>query len=141
MAFTRLTGIARPIPVGSTLAEPDVVNAHNLSVDIDKRPSGAAWIGQGVRLDKVVVGSLTDDPMLAADDSHGDGLLKAQRIADRQHPVADADPVGVTEAGEGKRTASLDLEQCEVGQWVPSHDPGVILLPVGRPHGDPTGVP
>ena len=62
----------------------------------------------------------------------------AQRVADGQHPVADAGVVAVAEGGGGQ-PRGVDLHHRHVGQRVGADHLGGELTPVEQPDGDLLG--
>ena len=80
-------------------------------------------------------------PALGADDAGGHRVLEAERVADRHHPLADAQRVGVAERDGGQVLGvALDLDQREVGLRVAADDLGLVLLAVRQLHDDLVGV-
>ena len=74
------------------------IDAEQVAVGVDQRAARIAGIDRGVGLDEVLEG--VDAEVVAAerrDDAHGDGLADAERVADRQHDVADLRLFGVAE--------------------------------------------
>jgi hypothetical protein len=66
------------------------------------------------------------------DDASGHGAAEAERITDRQHPIADP-RLAVGKLGEREIRAALDLDQRKVGALVgPDHLGGVGLAVVCR---------
>src|SRR4029079_9694509 len=69
-------------------------DADDGAVEIDERPAGVARVDGGARLDRrlerdaVALGDLAAD---GGDDALGDARGEAERIADRDREVADAD--------------------------------------------------
>ena len=56
---------------------------------LNGRAAGVALVHRRIDLDEVVVGAVADVAAARRDDAGGDGAAEAERIADRQHPVAD----------------------------------------------------
>src|SRR6202012_3298084 len=66
------------------------VHADDLALDVEGRAAGVAAIDRRVDLDEVRIRTISD---IAADGRHdtgGDGVGETERIADRDHPIADA---------------------------------------------------
>ena len=80
----------------------------------------------GVGLEEVLVAAVADAgrASLRADDAHRHGLADAERVADRQHDVADADLVRVAD-GEGVQVLRVDLQHREVARRIGADDLGV----------------
>ena len=71
------------------------------------------------------------------DDAAGHGLPDAERIADRQHQVADLQRVGVLELEIGEApVAAFHPQHGDVGVLVLQDDLGVELAPVGERDAD-----
>src|SRR5262249_56580174 len=75
--------------VAAALAEDRGVDADDVAVLVEQGAARVAGIDRRVGLDEVVVGPLADGATLRADDARGDGVVEAEGIADRDHPVAD----------------------------------------------------
>src|SRR6185503_21103516 len=90
------------------------VEPHEFSARIDERAARVAEIDRGVGLDEVLEGA---DAELAApgraDDALGHRLPEAERVADGEHRLADAQFVGATDRHDRQR-AEADLEDREV---------------------------
>src|SRR5690606_12430809 len=98
------------------------VDADHLPVDADERPARVAAIDRGIRLDEVVVGAGVYVALPRRDDPGGNGPAEPERIADRDHPVADARLGRVAELQERQRLLRLHLEQGDVGFRVTSDE-------------------
>ena len=73
-----------------------------------------------------------------ADDAGGDGIVEAERRADRQHPFADPELVRIAEL-DRRQAGGLDLEQRHVGAPVGADHPRLEFALVGEPHRDLVG--
>ncbi len=76
---------------------------------------------------------------LGADDAGGDRVLQAERLADRGHPFADLELVGIADRHLGQ-SRGLDLEQGDVGALVGADDLGLEFALVGQLHRDFAGI-
>ena len=85
------------------------VDADHIAFGVEGRTAGIALVHRRVDLDEIVIGAGADVAAARRDDAGGDGAAEAERIADRDHPVADARGL-VGELHIGERTA-LDLDQ------------------------------
>ena len=76
------------------------VDADQLAAQVDERAAGVAGVDRGVGLDELLV-AVGADPAAPerADDAGGDRLPDAERVADRDHEVADVHRVRVAERG------------------------------------------
>ena len=102
---------------------------------VDQRAAAGAGVDRGVGLQEVLDADRAAEADLAAlagaDDAVRHRLVQAERAAERQHPLADADPVAVAQRRAGRsslgscRTATSDsgsvqtrvgLEDPAVGQ-------------------------
>ena len=72
----------------------------------------------GVGLNKVVVGPLSDDAPLGADNASRDRMGQTEWVPDGHHPIPYAEGVGISEIRERKRFFGLNLEEGQVGLWV-----------------------
>ena len=72
---------------------------------------------------------------LRADDAlrHGEREILAERIADREHPFADARRVAVAER-RGGEAGRVDLDHGDVGVRIAADDLGLELAPVEQAH-------
>ena len=85
-------GMAKPMPIEPPVGEMiAVLMPIDLAIHVEQRAAGIAAIDGGVGLDEVVVGPGIDVAVARRDDADGDRAAEAERIADRHHPVADAD--------------------------------------------------
>ena len=82
------------------------VDADHIAVEVEHRAARIARIDRGVGLDVAVVEAGADVAVQRRDDAGGDGAAEAERIADRDHPVADPGPGRIAEADEGQAAAS-----------------------------------
>ena len=115
------------------------VDADELAAMIDQRAAGIAGIDGGVGLDEeLVVGDADLGARQRRDDAVGHGLADAERIADREHDVADLQRVGIGEFERpgSARLAVLDPQHGEIGACVLEHDLGLELALVGERHLD-----
>jgi hypothetical protein len=74
---------------------------------------------------------LRQQAALGADDAGGDRVVKAEGVAHRQHPLADLDGVGVTEARR-LQAFGVDLDHGQVRLRVGTHDLGFVRAAVGQ---------
>ena len=93
-------GIAKPRPM--LPPEGDRICAlmpTSSPCDVDQRAAGVALVDRRVGLQEVLVAAVADAgrAALGADDAHRHGLADAERVAERQHHVADVDVVRITE--------------------------------------------
>ena len=97
------------------------VDPDQLAAQVHERAAGVARVDRGVGLDEVLV-AFGREPAAAerADDAGGDGLPDAERIADRDHVVADA------AAGRNRRSAARSRSRasiCSTAMSVPGSEP------------------
>ena len=78
------------------------VDADHLAVEVEGRTAGIAAVHRRVDLDEVVIGAGADVAAAGRDDAGGHRAAEAERIADGNDPVADADlgVVGEVDIGE-----------------------------------------
>ncbi len=95
-----LAGIAKPMPMLPFGHRQDLrVDADELALRVDERAARVAVVDRRVGLQEVLVAAVADAgrSALRADDAHRDRLADAERVADREHDVADLHGVGVAE--------------------------------------------
>ena len=66
------------------------VHADDVAVEIERRAARVAAVHRRVDLDEVVIGARADVAAARRDDAGRHRAAEAERIADREHPVADA---------------------------------------------------
>ena len=99
------------------------VDADHLALGVEGRAAGIAVVHRRVDLQEVVVGAGADVAAARRDDARRHRAAEAERIADRDHPVADARRLR-GERDIGIVRAFLDLEQREVGLRIRADDAG-----------------
>ena len=99
------------------------VDPDHVAADVEGRAAGIALVHRGVDLDEVVIRTRADVAAARRDDAGRHGAAEAERIADRDHPVADA-RITIRELDE-REVVALDLDQREVGLGVGADDLGV----------------
>src|SRR5262245_21344521 len=90
------------------------VDANHVAVHIESRPAGIAFVDRGIDLNEVVVRSRPDVAAARRNDTGRHGPAEAERITDRQHPIADARRL-VGELHIREIAAALDFDKCNVG--------------------------
>ena len=117
--LARFEEIAKPMPTlppeGEKIAE---FTPDDLALEVEGRAARVAAVDRRVDLQEVVIGAAADLAAGGRDDAGGDGAAEAERVADRDHGVADAHLAAVAEGDVGQGLAGLDLEQGEVGLLV-----------------------
>ena len=108
------------------------VDAHHFAVGVEGRTTGVALVHGRVDLDEIVIRTVADVAAAGRNDAGRDGAAEAERIADRQHPVADPG-LAVGKLGEREVGAALDLDQRKVGARIGADHLGPVgLAVVGR---------
>ena len=109
------------------------VDADQLAVGIDQRATGVAHVDGRVGLDEVLEGR---DAELAAarraDDALRDRLRQADGIADGEHDVADAQPVGMPERHDRHVVLEVELQHRQIGVRIAADDPRVGHAAIGE---------
>ena len=115
-ARAMLTGTAKPMPMLPPVGpENRGVDADQLASRVDQRAARIAGVDRGVGLDEVLVAFDAETAAAKrADDPGGHRLAEAERIADRDHQVADLKASGVAER-YGDEVRGIELEQRDVG--------------------------
>ena len=115
------------------------VDADQFAAIVDQRAAGIARINRRIGLNEILI--IFDAQIAAvhgADDSHGDGLADAERIANRQSIVAHLHLGGITD-GDGGEIAAFDLQHGDVRLGIGAHDLGLQLALVGERDADVRG--
>ena len=132
---TMLAGMAKPMPCEPPEREKiAVLMPTSRPAEIDQRAAGIARIDGGIGLDEeLIVGDADLRARHRRDDAVRHGLADAERIADREHDVADLHVVGIAEldARESAR-CHPDAQHGEIGARVLEHDLGFELALVGE---------
>ena len=132
---TMLAGMAKPMPLRAARAREDRgVDADEPAAEIDQRAAGIAGIDGGVGLDEELI--VADADLCARDrrdDAVRHGLADAERIADREHQVADLQLVGIAEVEHREAlVGALEAQHGEIAALVLEHDLGLELALVGE---------
>src|SRR5215467_11956273 len=108
------------------------IDADHVAVDVEGRAAGIAFVDRRIDLNEVVVRTGPNVATTGRDDTRRHRAAEAERIADREHPVADARGL-VREVDVGEVAAALDLDQGDVGTRIGAdHLGGVGLAVVSR---------
>src|SRR4029453_1078546 len=91
------------------------VDADDLAFEVEQRSAGIAAVDGGVGLDVVVVRSLADVAVARRYDAGRDRAAEAERVADRDHPFAEPQLVGIAELHRDQRLHRLELQHRNVG--------------------------
>ena len=120
-------------PFGAAAATADgSVDADDFAIEIQQRPAAVARIDRSIRLQKVLA---TRDPQAAAlraDDSGGHCHADIERIADRQHPIANLRRVAVAETKSFQTFRILDSQNGNIRVLVHLHFTDDVVVPVMR---------
>src|SRR5439155_307708 len=105
----------------------------DLTVQVDERAARVTRVNGGVRLDGIRDRDVRflDEAAERANNALRDGrpTREVEGIADGNYIVADFELRGIAEGG-GLEVAAIDLEDCDIGRWVPAGDFGAVLAPV-----------
>ncbi len=112
------------------------VDAHHIAGHVEHRATGVARIDRRVGLDVAVIGAAADRAVDRRDDAGGDGAAQRERVADRDHPVANAGARRIAELHEGQRLGRVDLEHGEIGSAVAADDVRLVFGAIGKRDGD-----
>ncbi len=134
--------MARPMPTEAPgRRDQRRVDADHIAIEIEHRAAAVAHVDGRVGLNVAIVGAIAGDPaMKRRDDAGGDGASDAVRVADCDHPVADARPRTVAPAHE-RQVRGVDLQEREVGGVVAADDARRIFLAVAQRDGDGVDCP
>src|SRR5690606_19962502 len=109
------------------LAEDHRVDADDLSLQVEKRPSRVAGVDRDVGLDEWHPGA--DRAGGRADDAGGDAVLEPERRTDSQHPLARLQGFRVADAYR-RKVACIDLDDRNIGAGVDADDLRLEFPPV-----------
>ena len=90
------------------------IDADHITVDIEGRAAGIAFVHRGIDLDEVIIGAGADVAATRRDDAGRHRAAEAERIADRDHPIADARGL-VRQRHMREVGAPVDLDQRDIG--------------------------
>jgi hypothetical protein len=124
-----VVGMAKPMPTEPPEGHDRGVHAHHLAFGVEGRPARVAFVDRRIDLDEVVIRTRADVAATGGDDAGRHGLAQAERIADRNHPVADSRRL-IGELHIGKIAPALDLDQGEVGLLVGADHLGWLVSAV-----------
>ena len=117
------------------------VDADHLAVEVEQRAAGIAAVDGGVGLDVAVIGTGIDVAVARRDDAGGDGAAEAERIADRDHPFAEPQLVGIAELHRDQRLRRrLELQHRQIGLLVDADQLGLDLGAVVHDDVDLVGI-
>ena len=119
---------------GARVALDERVDAHELAVIVDERAAGVARIDGGIGLDHVGIDGVTAGgahgrgAIQRRNDTRGDGLLVAERRADRHNPLTHVELGGVTDLDRGELggVGVLELNDGEVARGIVSHELSLV---------------
>src|SRR3954469_13120330 len=112
------------------------VDADHLAVHVEQRSARVAFVDRGVGLDVVVIRAGLDVPAARRDDAGRDRAAEAERIADRDDPVARPHLVGVAERHGLERLFGLHAQHGEVDLRILADDLGLEALAVREDDAD-----
>src|SRR6185369_12442996 len=87
---------------------------HYLATGVERRTARVALVHGRVDLDEIVIRAVADVAAGGRHDAGGHGAAEAERVTNRQHPVADP-RLAVGQFGEREILAAFDLDQRQVG--------------------------
>jgi len=86
------------------------------------KPEPSELTRRGVRLDVIVVRARFDVAVARGDDAGSHGAAETERIADRDHPFAEPQFVGIAELDRLERLVGAHLQQRQIGFGVAADD-------------------
>ena len=135
---TRLVGMAKPMPTEPPDCEkiavlmPTSVPSRSTSAPPELPGLIAASVWMKERKSLMPIGARQ-----AGDDAAGDGLADAERIADRQHEIADLELIAVADLQHRQALAmGVELEHGEIGALVGEQEVRLEFASIGEHHGD-----
>jgi hypothetical protein len=127
--LTTSLAMAKPMPTLPPDGEDRRVDADHLALGVKGRAAGIAVVNRRVDLQEVVIGSGADVAPSRRDDAGGHCSAEAERVADRDHPIADTRRVrSERDIGE---IGALSLQKRKVGFRVDADHLGGHRLAVG----------
>ena len=106
-------GEAEPDRAAIRHGEKRGIDTHDLAFEIDERATGIAVIDGGVGLDVVVIGAVVDVAVERAHDPRAHRHAEPERIADREHRIAD---LQIAAVGPGERVQLVRHVHLEDGE-------------------------
>ncbi len=122
------------------LREDGGVDADQLAVEIDERAARIARIDRRVGLDEGRDVAADTGAGERRHDAAGHGLADTEGIADREHQIADFEPIAVADFQHRQLLAlGIDLEHGQIGALVGDDNLGIELAAVVQDDGDLLG--
>ena len=103
--------------VAARRREDGAVDPDETTLGINERAAGVAHVDRRIRLDKIFIAAIENSHLVTAlgrDDSHGHGLAHTKGISDREHDIADAKFLTVSERHR-RQLRRLNLDHGDVG--------------------------
>ncbi len=110
------------------------VDADHLAVKVEGRSAGVAAVDRRIDLQEIVVRSLIDVAPEGGDDPGGHRAAKTERIADRDHPIADLGVIAVSPSHVRKLLVAVDLEEADIGLLIAADHLGRVPAVVLKDH-------
>ena len=111
--------------------DPDDAARH-----VEKRPAGIPLVDRGIGLNEIRETARVDCTVKRGHDPRRHAAAETERIADRHHPVADPERIGIAEADIGKRVRRIHLEHGQVRCLVMPDQLRVAHLAIGEDDGN-----
>ena len=118
------------------------IDADQFAAQIHQGAAGVSGVDRGVGLDEILVAAGFRVDVAApqrAHDARGDGVLQSERVADRDHVVADLELARIAER-HGDQIRLLSLQYCDIGAFVAADDFGAESAVIEQGDGDLAGV-
>ena len=95
------------------------VDADQLARGVHERAAGVALVDRRIGLQEVFIASVAEAgrAALRADDAHRHRLADAERVADREHDVADAHRVRIADRHD-RQVLAVDLDHREIARRI-----------------------
>src|SRR5713226_1982142 len=103
------------------------VDADHFAIEVEQRTTGIAAVDGGVGLDVAVIGAGVDVAVARRDDARRNRAAEAERIADRDHPLAEPQLVGIAELHRDQRFYRFEFQHREIGLLVDADQLGLDL--------------
>jgi len=115
------------------------VDPHHFAGQVEQRTTGVARVDRHVGLDERHVVFVWQAATNGADDALGNGMVKAERRTDRDHPLTGLQVLGLAQF-KHRQVLAIDFEQSHVGTWIGTNQLGLEFTAVGQAHENLVGI-
>src|SRR6185369_4643717 len=99
------------------------IDADQLVISAHKSTAGIPLVDRRVRLEKIFKAAVAQPslPALGADDSHGNRLTNSERIANREHYIANACTVGIAQV-QNRQSICFHFQHCQIARRIRTYN-------------------